>query len=523
MEFLIQGVPIHTLSDDPGEAVVEAMLVENGVVKRLGSRRELAREHSSAKVVDIEGGAVIPSFNDCHTHLVHLGLDLTQADLRSCTTKEAIFDVLKNWAADNPEAEWIQGGAYNQNQLPESRHITRQELDHVFGHKPVLLGHVSGHAAVANSKALELGGITNHSPDPPDGAIERDERGHATGLLLENAIRILEAVLPEPEDEKLALAVKNACDHLAAMGILAASDAFTGWRLGMVKECTAYARALELGAPLRLTLMPDVESAFACGWENRSDADLPKAHPELRLGPMKIMSDGALTSRTAALLDPFEDTGSRGILIFEPEALIDRIVRSHAGGWQVAVHAIGDYAIQLSLDGFEKALAETPRSDCRHRIEHCMVLNGQLLQRMVDLEIMACAQPEFIYALGNAYRQGLGERADALMPYKTWQNLGIPAAFSSDNPVVTGDPIIGWRAAVNRTGADGCVLGPEEVIDPVSALKCYTVGSARATFDDAMGRLTPGKQARFTVLSHPPGDILDEDMKVVTTSFEVMT
>lgn len=522
MEYLIQGSPIYTLVEEPGQAVVEAMVIDNGVIKRIGSRRELAVDHPAAKVVDVEGGAVIPCFNDCHMHMVHLGLELGQADLRHCKTREEIFDTLKKWEEGHPNSEWIQGGAYNQNQLPDSRHITRQELDDLFTDKPVLLGHVSGHASVANSKAFELGGIKDDSPDPPDGAIDRDESGRPTGLLLENAIRILEAALPEPDDETLSLAVKKACDHLASMGILAASDAYTGWRLGLEKECRAYARALELGASLRLTLMPDVESAFVLGWEERSKAELPAAHPDLRLGPMKIMADGALTSRTAALLEPFIDNGSKGILIYKPDELIDRIVRSHLGGWQTAVHAIGDYAIQLCLDGFEKALALAPREDCRHRIEHCMVLNDNLLSRMADMNIMACAQPEFIHALGAAYKLGLGERAENLMPYKTWQDMGIPAAFSSDNPVTSGDPIIGWRAAVDRTGADGCVLGPEEVVDPISALKCYTIGSAQASFDQAVGQLIPGKQARFTVISHPPDEILNEDMRVVTTSYELM-
>jgi predicted amidohydrolase YtcJ len=237
---------------------------------------------------------------------------------------------------------------------------------------------------------------------------------------------------------------------------------------------------------------------------------------------MKIMADGALTSRTAALHQPFEDQATTGILIHEPDDLRRRIIRAHQGGWQVAVHAIGDRAIDLALDGLEEAQAGNPRPGARHRIEHCMIMTDSILDRLAAGGIVACAQPEFMHWLAHAYRQGLGPRAEKLMPYQTWLKRGIPFCFSSDQPVVPGDPITGWRAAVDRKGRDGTVLGAEEGLDPLTALRAFTQGSALATFDEAVGGLTPGKEARFVVLSLDPEEILDPGMKVVATSHQLL-
>ena len=426
------------------------------------------------------------------------------------------------WAVQNPDAEWIVGRSYDQNTLSEGRHVTRQELDEVGNGKPVYLFHLSGHAGVASTLALEAAGIADDTKDPSDGVIVRDESGRATGLLLEAAVLMIEKAMPAPDLEKLTEAVYNAGMFYAKRGILAASDAYTGKIYGMEKEWRAYAKALEMGSPVRTTLMPHVDVAMEIGWRDRSKIVLPAEHPELRLGAMKIMGDGALTSRTAALHEPFEDQDTTGILIYPEEELIDLIVKSHVGGWQVAVHGIGDRAIDLCLDGIEKGQRLVPRKDARHRIEHCMIMTDAIMDRLAAGKVYACAQPEFLYWLAHAYKQGLGKRAERLMPYRSWLERGIPQCFGSDQPVTPGDPIVGWRAAVDRRGRDGTVLGPEECLDPITALKCFTWGSADATFDSAIGSLEPGKQARFVVLNLSPGEILDESMKVVTNGYELM-
>jgi len=521
MEYVFEGAKVYTL--DKNDQIAQAMVVENGRIKRTGSREELKRDHPKAKVISLNGESIIPGFNDCHSHIVHAGFDLARPSLRHCASVAEIQQTLRSWADEHPNAPWIVGRSYDQNTLAEGRHITRRELDEVGSGKPVYIFHLSGHAGVASTLALEAAGITNDTKDPSDGVIVRDESGIATGLLLEVAVLLVASAMPEASMEEMAQAIYQAGVFYAQRGILAASDAYTGKNYGMEKEWQAYARALELGSLVRTTLMPHVDTAFEVGWQERANVVLPARHSELRLGAIKILADGALSSRTAALHDPFEDEDTTGILIYPEEELVDLIVKSHLGGWQIAVHGIGDRAIDLCLDGIGKGQSLVPRQDARHRIEHCMMMTDSILDRLVDLNVYACAQPEFIYWLAHAYKKGLGSRADRLQPYRTWIDRGIPQCYGSDQPVTPGDPIIGWRAAVDRKGQDGTVLGPEETLDPITALKGFTLGSAEATFDDEIGSLEPGKQARFVVLNLPPEKILNESMKVVTNGYELMS
>ncbi|MDW8107863.1 MAG: amidohydrolase, partial [Armatimonadota bacterium] len=434
------------------------------------------------------------------------------------------------WMDANPDAEWILGRAYDQNLLPDGKHITRHDLDAVCAHKPIYLNHVSKHGGAANTLALQVAGITRDTHDPADGVIVRDETGEPTGILLESAAALVAKHIPKPQGAALVQAVHRACEHLARKGILAASDASTGWH-DLDAEVNAYAQALAEGAPVRITLMPLYDAADRAGWlqtpEQAGEATgisphPPSPHPDLRWGAIKLFADGAFTTRTAALRQPYADTPTTGVLMYEPEELMERILTVHRAGWQCAVHAIGDHAIELVLQGYRRALEAHPRPHHRHRIEHAMLMADDLLAEMQALGVVAVPQPEFLWWLTRAYLKGLGERAVMLMPFRSWLRAGVPMGFSSDQPVVPGDPIIGWRAAVTRTSRDGTCLNPEEGLDPLTALQMFTVGAAYATGDDEIGILAPGKQARFVVLSHPPEQIANAEMQVVTTSWELL-
>ncbi|GBC91738.1 N-substituted formamide deformylase [bacterium HR15] len=521
---LIEGVPIYTFWEPC--PVAEAMVVQAGRIVAVGPREELRARYRGVKRVRLDGGAIVPAFNDCHCHVLALGIDLGKADLRGCTSIPEIQHRLREWAAQHPDAAWILGRAYDQNLLQEGRHLTRHDLDAVSRERPVFLNHVSKHGAAANSRALAIASITRETPDPPDGTIGRDERGEPTGILLESAATLVSRHIPKPTGVELVEAVHRATQDMARRGILAASDASTGW-LDLQEEVSAYARALEQGAPVRLTLMPLYNAAARAGWLAHSESageatgfsPEPSApHPDLRWGAIKLFADGAFTTRTAALREPYADTGTTGTLMHEPEELMERILAVHRAGWQCAVHAIGDRAIELVLQGYQRALAAFPRDDHRHRIEHAMLMADDLLDRMQSLGVVAVPQPEFLWWLTTAYRKGLGERARALMPYRSWLQRGIAVAFSSDQPVVPGDPIIGWRAAVTRTSMDGTCLLPEEGLEPLTALRLFTLGGAYATRDPELGILAPGAQARWVLLSHPPETVAVADMRVLTTS-----
>lgn len=525
---LIYGAPIYTFwSELP---LAEAMVVREGRILAVGAKDDLAARYPNAKRVAVDGKAVAPAFNDCHMHILPLGIDLGKADLRGCTRVKESQQRLRAWMDAHPNSEWILGRAYDQNLLPGGKHLTRHDLDAVCVNKPIYINHVSKHGAAANSLALQIAGITRDTPDPSDGVILRDESGDPTGILLESAATLVSKHIPKPTGAELVQAVHRACEDLARRGILAASDASTGWH-DLEAEVQAYAQALAEGAPVRMTLMPLFGAAKRAGWlENAEQSgeatgfspQPPSPHPDLRWGAVKLFADGAFTTRTAALRQPYADTPTTGVLMYEPDDLMERIMTVHRAGWQCAVHAIGDYAIELVLQGYRRALEAYSRPHHRHRIEHAMLMADDLMAEMQALGVVVIPQPEFLWWLTTAYLSGLGERAISLMPFRSWLQVGVPMGFSSDQPVVPGDPVIGWRAAVTRTSRDGTCLSPEECLDPLTALQMFTVGAAYATNDEEIGSLAPGKQARFMVLSHPPEQIAEEDMKITTTSWEIL-
>lgn len=525
---LIYGAPIFTFwSELP---LAEAMVVHEGRIMAVGARDDLAARYPDAKRVAVDGKAIAPAFNDCHMHILPLGIDLGKADLRGCTSIGEIQQRLRTWMDAYPHAEWILGRAYDQNLLPGGKHLTRQDLDAVCADKPIYINHVSKHGAAVNSLALQIAGITRDTPNPSDGVILRDESGEPTGILLESAASLVSQHIPKPTGADLTQAVHRACEDLARRGILAASDASTGWH-DLEAEVQAYTQALAEGAPVRMTLMPLFRAAKRAGWLENAEqsgeatgfSPQPSSpHPDLRWGAVKLFADGAFTTRTAALRQPYADTPTTGVLMYDPDDLMERIMTVHRAGWQCAVHAIGDYAIELVLQGYRRALEAYPRPHHRHRIEHAMLMADDLMAEMQALGVVVIPQPEFLWWLTTAYLSGLGERAASLMPFRSWLQAGIPMGFSSDQPVVPGDPIVGWRAAVTRTSRDGTCLSPEERLDPLTALQMFTVGAAYATNDEDIGVLAPGKQARFMVLSHPPEQVAEEDIQIVATSRDLL-
>jgi predicted amidohydrolase YtcJ len=517
MQLLFSGAPIYTLWDPKPR--VEAMVAENGIIRAVGEKGDLATQFPKAKKVSLDGGAVIPAFNDCHAHILSAGLALTRADLRGCQSFAEIQTRLQDWVDRGNQKGWIFGIGYDQNLLPGRKHVTRHDLDRISRERPVAVRHTSGHCTVVNSKALEFAGVTAQTPDPPDGRIIRDESGEPTGVFLERAWLFVERHIPPLSVEEIAQAVRRICEVMAGRGILSASDATTGRYYGIETEWRGFVRALEEGAKVRMTLMPDYDQVEQAGWLNdRQKAVVPQSHPDLRLGAIKLYIDGALGPRTAALKEPYADGSKSTVLIYSPEEFDRRVLAAHRGGWQIGVHAIGDLAVELTVQAYEKAQTAFPRPDPRHRVEHCFLTDGEMIRKMVRFGIIAAVQPEFLYHLSHYYRPALGERTDRGMPIRTWLQAGVAVAFSSDQPVVPGDPIVGWRAAVNRKHKTGFAVAPEEGLDPLTALKCFTVNSAYAIFDEAVGTLAPGKKADFVVLSHPPEKILEEDMKVVTSS-----
>jgi predicted amidohydrolase YtcJ len=510
---------------------LEAVAIGNdGRILAVGSSNDIANlAGAGTAIVDLRGQTLIPGFNDCHMHILPYGLDLGRADLSPLAgirDVPSVCSALRNWADANPSTDWIEGSRYDQNTFSGAFHPTRQDLDHVFPDKPVYIRQTSGHAASCNSVALKLAGVTRETSNPPGGEIVRDAAGVPTGVLLESAMGLVSGVIPKPTWTETVSAIERADLALIQVGITSASDLHTGW-LDLETEIRAYVEATREGAPVRMTLFPHapvfgqdwqipLRSRFLNDWKATPDGSMLN----VRIGPLKLFSDGALTTRTAALREPFVDGSGSGMLLHEPGELDSLIHAGVSAKWQMAIHAIGDRAIDLTLNCLGEAVEiSTPVGEVgRHRIEHAMLLNIDLIGRLKRQNVIPVVQPEFVARLGDAYILGLGEeRASRLNPTASLQRAGVGVPFSSDCPVVPGSPLDGTRAAVKRTTPSGRVLGPNECISASDAIRNYTYWAAYSTFDELeTGTISPGKRADLTVLSHDPSEDLDAAEVVAT-------
>lgn len=501
-DFALVNAKIYTLSYVKPHA--SALAAWGGRILALGGEEEVVPFiGSTTQVLDAGGRAVLPGFHDAHCHILLFGLSLQEINLKGAETLDEIIAAVAEKARLLPAGSWIRGGGYNENLLRERRHPTRWELDRAAPSHPVWLSHVSGHMGVANSLALSQAGIGRDTPDPPGGRIDRDAAGEPTGLLLETAQELIKCILPPHSLEEVKEALRAAGRQMAAEGITAAQDAWAGWIAP--QEFRAYQEVVSEGSlPQRVWLMVDartVEGRFQevfLGFRTGFGGD------RLRLGAMKFFADGSLIGRTAALTQPYASPpDALGLLTYEPEALKEEVARAHRAGWQVAVHAIGDRAIEVVVEAFEEVFGpEAPRF--RPRIEHGGVLRPDLLSRIRRLGAVVVTQPRFIYELGDGFREALGEeRLKLAYPLRSLE--GIPLAFSSDRPVVDGAPLLGIQAAMDRRTASGNPFVPEEALGLEEALRAYTLGGAYAAFAEAeLGSLEVAKKCDLVVLEPDP-------------------
>lgn len=503
-DFVVRRARIRTLWAE--RPFAEALAAWRGRILAIGRDEEIKDLIGpGTRVLDAGGATVLPGFHDAHCHILLFGLSLVEVNAREAGTIADIVETVAAHARRTPPGRWIRGGGYNENKLRERRHPTRYDLDPVSPEHPVWLLHVSGHMGVANSRALALAGITRETPDPPGGRIVRDAAGEPTGLLLETAQELIKRVLPPYTLEETRTALAAAGQRMAAEGITAAQDAWAGWIAP--EEFRAYQEAVAEGLlPQRVWLMVDVERLpvrdgrfdFAFGLHTGFGSE------RLRLGAIKIFVDGSLIGRTAAMRQPYADPpGATGMLVQDPHVLVEQVRCAHAGGWQVAMHAIGDRAIEAALDAIE-AVMGPGAGRFRPRIEHCGVLAPDLLERLRRLQAVVVTQPRFIYELGDGFRAALGEERVRLT-YPLASLRGLPLALSSDRPVVDGAPLKGIQAAVLRRTQSGAPFVPEEALTVEEALRAYTIGAAYAAFAESeLGMLAPGRWADLVVLGEDP-------------------
>jgi predicted amidohydrolase YtcJ len=503
-----------------GRELAEAVAIRGNKILRVGSNREVKRLRRAQTVtVDAHGAAVLPGFNDSHTHLLSGGLGFFELDLSGATTPDAVKTAISGYVEAHPDRQWIVGrGWYYE---PFSGLPTRQQLDALVPDRPAYLTAYDGHTGWANSRALTEAGITRKTRSPKNGTIVKDPRtGEPTGALEENAMDLMEAVQPRPSRDRQLQAIRDAVAYAQKNGVTSVQNAS-----GSPEELDLYGTLRASGSlDLRIYAALSAGSVLSESDAERLDA-VRKAYPDdplLKTGAVKLIVDGVVESHTAALLAPYADKTTTGRPNYSTAELNRVVTMLDRRGWQVLIHAIGDRGVRMALDAFEVAQAANPppARGRRHRIEHIETIDPADLPRFAKLGVIASFQP-YHGSPGpgqmDLWLKNLGEeRAAHGWLYGSLLRTGAHLAFGSDWPVVTLDPRYGLHVATTRTSPDGLPEGgwlPEERLTLEQALDAYGSGAAWASFDDQRkGRLDAGMLADIVVLTT---DIFAPDVKLL--------
>ncbi len=507
-----------------GKPLAEAVAIRGHEILRVGANAEIKPLGGRAtQVIDAHGGAVLPGFIDAHLHFISGGLGIDRIDLLDAETLDAIKRKIRGYAAANPDRPWVLGQGWYYSPFPGGL-PTRQQLDDLVPDRPAYIRCYDGHTGWANTKALQLAGITRETPDPPDGIVVKDPAtGEPTGILKEAAQGLMSKVMPKVTHADRLRAIRAAVAEATRLGV-------TG-----IQEAGASESDLELFDEVRRAGDLKVRVYAAVSVDDlKTDADADGiedlrqrygSDPFLRVGAIKLMLDGVIEAYTAQMLAPYSNNpGTTGHANYTPEAL-DRIVRiADRHGWQVFTHAIGDGAVRMTLDAYERAAAANPAParGRRHRIEHAETIDPADIPRFAKLGVIASYMPFHANpspAQLDVWTANIGpERSARGWICRTLLDSGAHLAFGSDWPVVSLDPRLEINMAVNRTTADGNPpggWGPDQKIRLEAAIDAITSGAAYASFNEQrQGRLAPGLLADLVVLSTdifagPPARLLD--------------
>ncbi|HEX7282394.1 MAG TPA: amidohydrolase [Vicinamibacterales bacterium] len=525
----------HVYTGDRDE-LEEAVAVRGNKVIRVGSNREIQRlRRAQTTVIDAQGGAVLPGFNDAHAHLVSGGLSLDQVKLDDATSVDEIRDTIRAWAEAHPERQWITGrGWYYQpfnGTMP-----TRQMLDALVPDRPAYLVAYDGHTGWANTAALKAAGITRKTKNPAGGIIVKDPRtGEPTGALKETAMALMSKVAPQPTEEDRLAAISAAIDEAHRLGITSVQDA--GGPAGDLELYDRLRRRNQLTLRIYQALRADASLTQAGVEELEQIRTRFADDPLLKTGAVKLVADGVIEAHTAAMLEPYANRAVKGDARFTPEQMTAIVGMLDRRGWQVMTHAIGDSAVRMTLDAYAAAARSNPLPPRgrRHRIEHIETIDPADIPRFGALGVIASFQP--VHATpsptpGDVWSTNIGDaRAARGWLWNSIAKAKGPLAFGSDWPVMTFDPKMGLHVAVTRTTTEGLPKGgwiPTERLPLRRAIQVYTRDGAWASFDEQRkGTLTRDMLADIVVLtddifSAPPARLTTTEVAVTIADGKVV-
>jgi predicted amidohydrolase YtcJ len=472
------------------------------------------------EVIEGEGGLIMAGFHDSHTHLIMAGMYGICVNLADCKSEEeAALKTYRAAVADADQSGWVCGFGWYHVFWDEKELPNKAVLDRYFPDRPVLLINAEAHGAWVNSKALEIAGITKHTPDPFGGEIQRDENGEPTGFLYENACGLVtkHAFVFSQEQEKRF--IKTYMQTAGAYGITSVNDVMPYFH-GNIGDLAVYSdldRSGELTVRIHTApdLLGDLDEVIE--WQDAYTSD------RLKIDMVKSFLDGVSTTHTALMLDDYCDApGNMGKALFDLDAIARAVPEAHRRGLSVKLHSCGDASARLGLDFYENAIRLHGKNACRHAIEHCEIVADEDIPRFGALGIIPSVQPEHLALTqtfaANPYPVTLGkERADRTWPLKRLLDTAGILAIGSDCPVVDPNPFSEIYRAVTRLHDDGEPAGgwnPTEKLSLAEVLKCYTFGSAYAVRrEDELGSLASGKFADIVVLSRNPFELSAAELK----------
>jgi predicted amidohydrolase YtcJ len=493
-----------------------AFAVRGGKFVAVGEKAEVQRHLGKETVVlDLAGRTLVPGFNDAHAHpspVYPEDSPFSTADVSpaSALTIDDLIARLKRKAERTSAGQPVTGRGYQETKL--GRHPTRYDLDKASTQHPICITHSSGHHTAVNTRALELAGVTKSTPDPAGGSFDREADGTPTGVCRERAASLVRRAAPEaprPSRAEAVAGLLRCFNQMTARGVTRVGDAgISPDKLALYREARAAGLAVRVYAMLReshLDQLIRIRATEGLGDEN------------LRLGAVKLFHGNSLSGRTCWLSEPYVDrAGGYGIPPARSQQDLDALILAiHKAGFQAAVHSNGDREIDMVLIAIERAQARFPRANARHRIEHASVALPPLLERAKQLGVVL-ALHSYIYEHGDkmdpygTYRWGL------MHPNRSALDRGIPVAGTSDYPVSAADPLLRVQDLATRRSAEGKVYGPQQIIAPEEAIAVWTLGSAYASFEEAVkGSIETGKLADFVVLAADPTRVAPEDIRKV--------
>jgi predicted amidohydrolase YtcJ len=521
VDLIVENGRIHT--GDAAAPVVRSLAVVDGRVVAMGEEVEglQARER-----VDAGDQVVLPGFNDAHAHSVWFGMTLLETDLSRVQSLDDVYRAIGDRARDSGPDDWIIASGFNpvllRGAVPD-----RDVLDRVSGGRPVWIKHASGHSCQLNGEGLRRTATAHQEVE--GGRIVLDETGRPTGVLEERAMAFVQDVLlPYPLDT-IERALDLATAQYAREGLTSVTDAGVagGWIGHAPGELAAYQNAREHGVlRTRTQVMPVIDALTASPGHADEPARLGLGagvrtgwgDDGLQLGPVKVFTDGSILGRTARMTEHYEGCpGDHGYLQEDEETMRRRVLDAYAAGWSLALHAVGDAALDLALNLIEEAVARHGARRVPNRVEHGTVVRPDQVARLAGLGVACVVQPNFIPAFGEGMRRAIGPGRSAWSHRaRSLLDAGLPLALSSDRPVAPGAPLGGIQAFVERLTEDGLPYGPDERLTVGEAIRAATEGSSRVTGQQARkGRLVPGQLADMVFLAGHPAEVAVPDIHAI--------